>query len=98
MPINRLIKDSKLDAKRAAVLTCAFEHALRELGLADRVDALTEIVAGKIIEVGATEIDDPKEIAGAAIKRLGLPDASRSRRCPDLRFAGRNVTIAKCET
>jgi hypothetical protein len=41
--------------------------------LVDRADALTNIVAEKIIEVGATAVTDPQEIAVAAIKRLGLP-------------------------
>jgi len=44
--------------------------------LVDRADALTNIVAEKIIEVGATAVTDPEEIARAAIKRLGLPSAS----------------------
>jgi hypothetical protein len=76
MPINRLIKDGKFDAERVAVLKRAFEYALRELGLVDRADALTDIIAEKIIEVGATGISDPEEIAAAAIKRLGLPPSS----------------------
>jgi len=41
--------------------------------LVDRDDALTDIVAEKIIEIGATGASDPKEIATAAIKRFGLP-------------------------
>ena len=41
--------------------------------MVDRADALTDIVAGKIVEVGATTITDPVEIARAAIKRLGVP-------------------------
>ena len=73
MPINQLIKEGKIDATKAARLNHAFEHALRELGLVDRADALTNIVAEKIIEVGATAVSDPEEIARAAIKRLGLP-------------------------
>jgi hypothetical protein len=75
MPINQLIREGKIDATKGAVLVCAFDHALRELGLADRADALTHIVAEKIIEVGATAVTDPEEIAAAAIKRLGVPKA-----------------------
>jgi hypothetical protein len=40
--------------------------------LADRADALTKIVAGKIIEVDATGMTDPEEIARAAYRRIGL--------------------------
>jgi hypothetical protein len=73
MLINHLIREGKIDATKGAELTRAFEYALRELGLVDRADALTNIVAEKIIEVGATAATDPEEIARAAIKRLGPP-------------------------
>jgi len=75
MPINQLIKDGKVDAETGAVLTRAFECVLRELGLVNGKDAVTDIVAEKVVEVGATSTSDPDEIAKAAIKRLNLPDA-----------------------
>jgi hypothetical protein len=75
MPINQLIKEGKLDRDTGAVLNCAYEHVLRELGLVNREDALTNIVAEKVIEVGATARSDPTEIAKAAIKILGGPNA-----------------------
>jgi hypothetical protein len=74
MPINQLIKDGKVDAETGAVLNRAFERALRELGLLNQKDAVTEIVAEKIVEVGATGTSDPDEIAKAVIKRFNLPD------------------------
>jgi hypothetical protein len=76
MPINRLIKNRNLDAEKAAVLNRAFQHALRELGLVDRADALTNIVAEKIVEIGATGISRPEEIARAAIETIGTLHAS----------------------
>ena len=66
--------DKRTDAARRAVLNRAFACALREIGLVDRSDDLTKIVAEKIMEAAATGIDDPEAIARAAIKRLGLPD------------------------
>jgi len=75
MPINQLIKQGNIGADKVEVLNRAFEYALRELGLVDRPDALTKIVAGKIIEVDATGMTDPEEIARAAIKRLGVSRA-----------------------
>ena len=81
MPIDQLVREGKIDATKATELNRAFEYALRELGLVDRADALTDIVAGKIIEVGATTVTDPVEIARAAIKRLGRlsePQGSRN--------------------
>jgi len=76
MPLNQLMREGKIDSTKGAELNSAFEYALRELGLVDRADALTNIVAEKIIEVGATAVTDPEEMARAAIKRLGLPSAS----------------------
>jgi hypothetical protein len=74
MPINQWIKHI-FDPEKVAVLERAFEYAL---SLADRTDALTGIVASKIIEVEASGITGAEEIAKAAIKRLGLPGAPRS--------------------
>jgi hypothetical protein len=68
MPINQQIKEGKLDPKTGA--NRAFECALRELRLANREDALTDVVAKKVVEVGATITSDPEKIAKAAINRL----------------------------
>ena len=72
MPINRLLKNGKFSAEEVAVLNRAFVLALRELRLVDRADALTEVVAEKIIEAGTTGSGDPEVIAKEAIRRLGL--------------------------
>ena len=66
MPINRLLKDSKLGAKEIARLNAAYSYALRELSLVDRNDPLTEMLARKIIEAGATETD-PAKISQIAV-------------------------------
>lgn len=72
MPINRLLKNGKFSAEEVAVLNRAFVLALRELRLVDRADALTDVVAEKIIEAGTTGGSDPEAIAKEAIGRLGL--------------------------
>jgi hypothetical protein len=71
MPINRLLKDSKLKPDEIKILNRAFEETLRALSLTDRNDPLTEMLARKIIEIGATE-SDPVKISEIAIKRLGI--------------------------
>ena len=38
----------------------------------DRNDSLTELIARKIIEIGATGVRDPLEICKIAIKRLRI--------------------------
>jgi hypothetical protein len=50
-------------------------NVLQELGLVNRKNAVTAVVAEKVVEVGATGTSDPEEIAKAAIKRLNLPNA-----------------------
>jgi hypothetical protein len=71
MPINRLLKEGNftpIDAKR---LEKAFALTLHDLGLVDRSDPVCDIVAQKVIEIGATGTHDPKEIAKLAVKQLG---------------------------
>jgi hypothetical protein len=73
MPINRLLNGSNLGPEEVERLNRAYTCALRQLHLVDRDDPVADIVARKIIEVGATGISDPKEISKTAIKQLGLP-------------------------
>jgi hypothetical protein len=73
MPINRLLKSINLGPEEVERLNRAYTHALCQLHLVDRDDPVADIVARKIIEVGATGIRDPKEISKTAIKQLGLP-------------------------
>ena len=42
------------------------------LGLVDRNDPLTAIIANKVIEIGATGLTDPDEISKRAVKLLAL--------------------------
>ena len=72
MPIRRLLQGSQLSAEEIEILTRAFDQALRLLSLVDRNDPLTELVAKKIIEIGASTIRDPIEIANAAIHKIGI--------------------------
>jgi hypothetical protein len=66
-----LIKDSKLAPEDIERLNKAFTVTLRSLSLVDRNDPLTEIVARKVIEIGAS-VHDPAEIAEMAIKGLRI--------------------------
>jgi hypothetical protein len=66
MPINRLLENSKLTAEEIKRLNRAFTFALRSLSLVDRNDPLTEMIARKIIEVGAAETD-PAKISQIAV-------------------------------
>ena len=73
MPINRLLKDSKLEPEKVERLNRAYSYALRKLRLVDRDDPIVDIIAKKIIEVGAaTGARDAEHIAAAAIEQLGV--------------------------
>ena len=72
MPINRLLKRSKLNPDDEKLLTVAFNLALRELSLVDRDDFICDIVARKVIEIGTDSTRDPQEIASRAVTRIGV--------------------------
>jgi hypothetical protein len=71
MPINRLLKEGKFRPEEVERLNRAFALALSLLGLVDRNDPICELVARKIIEVGARDTDEPEEIAKLAVALLG---------------------------
>jgi hypothetical protein len=70
MPINRLLADSKLGPEEVKRLNAAYTYALRSLSVVDRNDPLTEMLARKIIEIGATSVSDPAKISEPAVKRF----------------------------
>jgi hypothetical protein len=72
MPINRLLNDSNLGPEEIERLNSAYGQALRSLWLVDRNDPIAEIVAKKIIEIGAADVRDPAEISKLAVEQLGV--------------------------
>jgi len=79
MPINQLLKDSKINRDDVDLLTVAFRLALHELQLLDRNDLVCDIVARKVIETAKYGARDPQEIASRAVKQLAF-SASRLQR------------------
>ena len=80
MPITRLQKNSNLGPAQQEILNLAFIRALRLLHLVDRNDPVCEIVARKVIEIGATGAGDPVVISEIAARQLGVAYGSGSRR------------------
>jgi len=70
MTIHRLLQNVPLGPEDIDRLVTAYEQTLRALGLSDRNDPLTEIVAKKIIEIGQTGIRDPVQISKQAIEAI----------------------------
>lgn len=71
MPINRLLRDGKINPADAERLDRALALTLRALGLVDRNDPICEIVAHKIVEIDCQGTHDPEQIAALAAKKLG---------------------------
>ncbi len=71
MTIHRLLRNTTFGPEEIARLVTAYELTLRSLGLKDRSDPITQIVAEKIIALGRSGIEDPAEISKLAVKDLG---------------------------
>jgi len=72
MPINRLLMDGKLAPEEAERLNRALKLVLGARCLVERNDPLTDLIAKKVIEVGATGVGNPTEISNIVIKQLGI--------------------------
>lgn len=72
MAIYRLLQNSPLGPEEIAVLTDAYERTLRKLGLVDRNDPITELIARKVIELALRGVRDAKMLTELAIKELGV--------------------------
>jgi hypothetical protein len=70
MPINRLLDETDLTPERRHVLQLAFDNTLRKLDLVDRNDPVCDIVARKIIEIGANNTINAIAISEIAYRQL----------------------------
>jgi hypothetical protein len=70
MAIYRLLKNGVFGPDEIKVLTTAYEEALRALGLKDRSDPATEMIARKIIELAQCGERDPVRLREHAIRSL----------------------------
>jgi hypothetical protein len=73
MAIYKLIQNTPLGPDEIQRLIAAYGETLRALGLKERDDAITQIVAKKVFEIAQTGIEDPAAISRLAIKELGIP-------------------------
>jgi hypothetical protein len=75
MPIRELLKTQSFGPDDIEVIVSAFEEALRELGLVDRTDPATHLVAKRISELAQQGERDPIRLREAAVQGGG-PNAS----------------------
>jgi hypothetical protein len=70
MTIYGLLHNSGLELENIKSVAAAYEDALRMLGLKDRRDPVTELLASKMIEVAQAGEHDPIRIRSRAIAEL----------------------------
>jgi hypothetical protein len=71
MTIHRLLQNSPLGPDEIASIVAAYEATLKALGLRDRNDPMTHLVAKKIIELRQRGVRDAAELARRAIEAFG---------------------------
>jgi hypothetical protein len=77
MPIDRLLQQSSLPPDTIARPKVAYARTMSSLGLVDRNDPITELVAKKLIEVAQRGIEDhPDELCRITLEDLGINPSS----------------------
>ncbi len=71
MAIYRMIRQSVFEPEMIGRMTAAYEHALNVLGLADRNDPITDLLARKIIEIAEMGESDPDRLCRRTLEALG---------------------------
>ena len=80
MAIYRLIADGSFEPEEIEVMTAAYEAALTDLGLVDRADPITEIVARAIVNIMSRGERDPMTIKDRALKTIGTRESDSTPR------------------
>ena len=75
MAIYRHLAEASFGEADVERLGAAYECALTKLRLVDRKDPVTELVAGKIIEIYRSGEHDPSAVCDRAVKELGASEA-----------------------
>jgi hypothetical protein len=73
MPIDRFLADRNITPERRHILMLAYNQALRKLNLIDRDDAVCELVARKVIEIGANSTLTALAIAELTVRQWNPP-------------------------
>jgi hypothetical protein len=69
MPIYELLKrNGSFEPEEVAMLGNVFEDVLQTLGLVDRKDPLTEMVAKKLVELATSGIRDPVRLKALTVQ------------------------------
>jgi len=72
MPIGRLLEPGVFEPEQVTMLARVFGDMRQTLGLVDRTDRVTRMIAGKLLELARTGERDPerlKQLTLAALRR-----------------------------
>ncbi len=72
MAIYKLIADGSFGPDEINVMKAAYKAALIDVGVTDRDDPITELIAKSIVNVTATGERDPKAVMERALNTLGV--------------------------
>ena len=70
MAIYGYLQNSGFDPETIKVMTVAYEAARVRLGLVDRSDPLTQLLAKKVIEIAQTGVRDPDQLCDRVIAAI----------------------------
>ena len=70
--IYKLIANGSFGPDEIEVMKAAYESALIDVGVADRNDPITELIAKSIVNVAASGERDPKQVTERALNALGV--------------------------
>jgi hypothetical protein len=71
MTIHRFLQNVPLGPEEIGGLVAAYEATLKVLGLSNRSDPMTELVAKKILELSQTGICDPEQLSQLTVRAFG---------------------------
>ncbi len=72
MTIHRLIANGSFGPDEIKVMKAAYETALVEVGVTERDEPITELIARSIVNATATGERDPKVVMERALNALGV--------------------------
>jgi hypothetical protein len=93
--IYRLLQRSAFGPEEIGFMAAAYEDALRVLGLSNRSDPITEIVANKVIEIAQTGERDLLQIRARLLKDCAIGGSTGSE--PAKRLSGCRILVVEDE-
>ena len=72
MAIHKLIANGSFGPDEINVMKAAYKAALIDVGVSDRDDPITELIAKAIVNVTATGERDPNAVMERALNALGI--------------------------